>query len=63
MNRFETRLHGDGEGSMGQRWLMFIPQLPSSPSSLRVLVWRRMRGAGAAALEPGGLGVPTDPGA
>jgi Protein ChrB, N-terminal len=38
---------------MGQRWLMFIPQLPSSPSSLRVLVWRRMRTAGAAALQQG----------
>lgn len=34
-------------------WLVFIPQLPSSPSSLRVLVWRRMRTAGAAALQQG----------
>lgn len=38
---------------MGQTWLVFIPQLPSSPSSLRVLVWRRMRAAGAAALQQG----------
>ena len=36
-----------------QTWLVFIPQLPSSPSSLRVLVWRRMRTAGAAALQQG----------
>jgi hypothetical protein len=38
---------------MVQTWLVFIPQLPSSPSSLRVLVWRRMRAAGAAALQQG----------
>jgi hypothetical protein len=38
---------------MIQTWLVFIPQLPSSPSSLRVLVWRRMRAAGAAALQQG----------
>jgi DNA-binding transcriptional regulator PaaX len=36
-----------------QTWLVFIPQLPSSPSSLRVLVWRRMRTVGAAALQQG----------
>ena len=38
---------------MIQTWLIFIPQLPSSPSSLRVLVWRRMRAAGAAAIQQG----------
>lgn len=38
---------------MEQTWLVFIPQLPSSPSSLRVLVWRRMRAAGATALQQG----------
>jgi hypothetical protein len=38
---------------MMQMWLVFIPQLPSSPSSLRVQVWRRMRAAGAAALQQG----------
>ena len=46
---------------MGQRWLMFIPQLPSSPSSLRVLVWRRMRAAGAAALQQGVWVLPQTP--
>ena len=46
---------------MEQTWLVFIPQLPSSPSSLRVLVWRRMRAAGAAALAAGGLGVAAAP--
>jgi hypothetical protein len=46
---------------MGQRWLMFIPQLPSTPSSLRVLVWRRMRAAGAAALQQGIWVLPQTP--
>jgi hypothetical protein len=46
---------------MVQTWLMFIPQLPSSPSSLRVLVWRRMRAAGAAALQQGVWVLPQTP--
>jgi DNA-binding transcriptional regulator PaaX len=44
-----------------QTWLVFIPQLPSSPSSLRVLVWRRMRAAGAAALQQGVWVLPQTP--
>ena len=44
-----------------QTWLVFIPQLPSSPSSLRVLVWRRMRTAGAAALQQGVWVLPQTP--
>ena len=46
---------------MVQSWLVFIPQLPSSPSSLRVLVWRRMRAAGAAALQQGVWVLPQTP--
>ena len=42
-------------------WLVFIPHLPSSPSSLRVLVWRRMRAAGAAALQQGVWVLPQTP--
>jgi hypothetical protein len=42
-------------------WLVFIPQLPSSPSSLRVLVWRRMRAAGAVALQQGVWVLPQAP--
>ncbi len=34
-------------------WLLFLPQLPASPSSLRVMVWRRMRAAGAVGLQNG----------
>ena len=44
-----------------QTWLVFIPQLPSSPSSLRVLVWRRMRTARAAALQQGVWVLPQTP--
>ncbi len=46
---------------MVQTWLVFIPQLPSSPSSLRVLVWRRMRTAGATALQQGVWVLPQTP--
>lgn len=38
---------------MTYEWLIFLPQIPSSPSSLRVLVWRRMRAAGAIGLQNG----------
>ena len=34
-------------------WLLFLGQLPARPSSLRVNVWRRLRGAGAASLQNG----------
>jgi len=34
-------------------WLLFIAQLPATPSSLRVKVWRRLRNAGAASLQNG----------
>jgi hypothetical protein len=46
---------------MEQTWLVFIPQLPASPSSLRVLVWRRMRTAGAVALQQGVWVLPQTP--
>jgi hypothetical protein len=42
-------------------WLVFIPHLPSSPSSLRVLVWRRMRAAGATTLQQGVWVLPQSP--
>lgn len=34
-------------------WLLFTSQLPASPSSLRVSVWRRMKAAGAIGLQNG----------
>lgn len=36
-----------------QEWLLFNSQLPASPSSPRVMVWRRMRAAGAVSLQNG----------
>lgn len=38
---------------MSTEWLLFLPQVPSSPSSLRVAIWRRMRDAGAVGLGNG----------
>ena len=35
------------------KWLLFTSQLPASPSSLRVMVWRRMKMAGAVSLQNG----------
>lgn len=34
-------------------WLIFAPQTPSSPSSLRVTVWRRLQHAGAVSIQQG----------
>jgi hypothetical protein len=34
-----------------QRWLLFVHQLPTSPSNLRVKTWRRMQQLGAIALK------------
>lgn len=41
--------------------LMFLSQLPASPSSLRVMVWRRMKAAGAIGLQNGVWVLPRAP--
>jgi hypothetical protein len=38
---------------MEHKWLLFCPQLPSTPSSPRVTIWRKMRSAGAVGLDNG----------
>ena len=35
------------------KWLLFISQLPATPSSLRVMVWRKLRAVGAVGLQNG----------
>lgn len=43
------------------RWLVFFPQTPATPSSLRVLVWRRLQQAGALNLQAGAWMLPHTP--
>ena len=38
---------------MDSKWLLFCAQLPTTPSGPRVMLWRRMRAAGAASLDNG----------
>jgi Protein ChrB, N-terminal len=42
-------------------WLLFLAQLPATPSSLRVNVWRRLREAGSASLQNGVWILPRSP--
>jgi len=42
-------------------WLLFLAQLPATPSSLRVNVWRRLRTAGATSLQNGVWILPRNP--
>jgi hypothetical protein len=43
------------------KWLIFLAQLPASPSSARVALWRRLRAAGAAGLMNGAWALPAHP--
>jgi hypothetical protein len=40
------------------QWLVFFPQTPATPSSLRVLVWRRLQQAGANNVQGGAWMLP-----
>jgi ChrB-like protein len=43
------------------QWLLFTPQTPTAPSSLRVTVWRRLQSAGAVSVQQGVWMVPFAP--
>jgi hypothetical protein len=43
------------------KWLLFLSQVPSTPSSLRVNVWRKLRAAGALGLQNGVWILPDAP--
>lgn len=42
-------------------WLLFCPQLPATPSSPRVMIWRRMHSAGSLGLDNGLWVLPYSP--
>jgi hypothetical protein len=43
------------------QWLLFTPQTPTTPSSLRVTVWRRLQSAGAVSVQQGVWMLPCAP--
>ena len=47
-----------GIGIIDQKFLLFLAQLPATPSSARVALWRRLRGAGATSLLNGAWVLP-----
>jgi hypothetical protein len=44
-----------------RQWLLFTPQTPAVPSSLRVTVWRRLQSAGAVSVQQGVWMLPFAP--
>jgi len=38
---------------MKYKWILFCPQLPATPSSPRVMIWRRMHSSGSVGLDNG----------
>jgi hypothetical protein len=50
-----------GGAPVRRRWLLFVHQLPTSPSNLRVKTWRRMQQLGALALKQAVYVLPDSP--
>jgi len=65
MDRMGERLQADRlpvrAGVPGRRWLLFIHQLPSHPSNLRVTTWRRLQQIGAIPLKQAVYVLPDAP--
>jgi hypothetical protein len=55
------RLPAAAPAQKRRRWLLFIHQLPSQPSNLRVTTWRRLQQAGAVALKQAAYALPDTP--
>ncbi len=53
--------HQENSAMQMDHWLLLSPQLPATPSSLRVLVWRRMQNVGALNLQNGLWLLPHTP--
>jgi hypothetical protein len=51
-------LHREMSSIDKDRFLLFLAQLPAAPSSARVALWRRLRGAGAASVLNGAWVLP-----
>jgi hypothetical protein len=45
----------------GRRWLLFVHQLPPTPSNLRVRTWRRLQELGAVAVKQSVYALPDSP--
>src|SRR5688572_21950031 len=50
-------------GAAARRWLLFVHQLPSNPSNLRVRTWRRLQQLGAIPIKQAVYALPDTPGA
>ena len=48
---------------VAKRWLLFVHQVPSEPSNLRVRTWRRLQQLGAIAVKQAVYVLPDSPGA
>lgn len=59
--RPQSRALAPAAGPRAQRWLLFVHQLPASPSNLRVRTWRRLQQIGAVSLKQAVYVLPDSP--